>query len=429
MRVGLPNKFGFLFEPHRYKVAYGGRGAAKSWSYARALLSLARRQRTRILCARELQLSIKDSVHKLLCDQIAELGWSDEFDTTYNQIRHANGSEFIFSGLRANITKVKSMEGLDVVWVEEAETVSEESWAVLIPTIRKNGSEIYVTFNPDQETDPTYQRFIKSPPPGAKVVKIGWEDNHWISAELLKEKDYLYRIDASAADHVWGGATRKLNEAQVLFGKISIAPFGPGESWLGPYQGADWGFATDPTVLIRCWVREHKEDRLTLRDLHIEHEAYGVGVEVVDTPALFDQINGARRYVTRADKSRPETISHMRKNGYVKLVAAAQGPGSVEDGVMHLRSFNKIVIHPRCKQAIQESRLWCYKKDRLSGDILPVLIKKHDHCWDAARYALEPIMSKRRISHSGYQSARKKGSAGLSRKRGSVFRSRTGGIL
>jgi phage terminase large subunit len=400
-RVELPSKLQRLFEPSRYKVVHGGRGGAKSWSIARALLIKAASAKLRILCARELQLSIRDSVHRLLQDQIEALDYSDMFDVTHTSIRCATGSEFLFSGMRSNVSKIRSMEAIDIVWVEEAEAVSEDSWGVLIPTIRKEGSEIWISFNPDQETDPTYRRYVTNPPPDAIVVEVGWADNPWFPETLRREKDYLYRVDHDAAEHVWGGKTRTINNAQVLFGKVSVAPFEVEPGWDGPYQGADWGFASDPSVLIRCWIREYDEGDLTLRDLHVEHEAYGVGVEITDTPALFDKIPNARKYTTRADSARPETISHMRNNGYGLMRAAQKGAGSVEDGVAHLRSFGKIVIHPRCKNAIQEARLWCYKKDRLTGDVLPDLIDKHDNCWDAARYALEPVMKNRDGAYKG----------------------------
>ena len=246
-----------------------------------------------------------------------------------------------------------------------------------------------MVFNPDLETDPTYKRFITNPPPGAVVVELGWWDNRWITDELIAEKDHLYAMDADAAAWVWGGKTRAISKALVLYGKCAVAPFEPGDDWDGPYQGADWGFANDPTVLIRCWIYDES--------LYIEHEAYGVGVEITDTPALFDTVPNARKYVTRADNARPETISHMKGNGYPKMVAAKKGPGSVEDGVAHLRGYIKIVIHPRCKRAIDESRLWSYKKNK-AGDVLPILIDKHDHCWDGVRYAIEPIMRRRKRS-------------------------------
>jgi phage terminase large subunit len=385
--IVLPPKARFLSRPARYKVMHGGRGGAKSWSIALALIARALREKTRILCAREMQLSIRDSVHRLLHEQIERLGLLEVFEVTHHEIRcKPTGSEFIFSGIKTNVTKIRSMEGIDVCWCEEAEAISEESWNVLIPTIRKEGSEIWVSFNPNLESDPTYQRFIAKPPPGAVVVEIGWEDNRWISGELLAEKDYLYSVDPDAAAHVWGGKTRQLSKAQVLYGKVAVEPF-ESAGWDGPYQGVDWGFADSPTTLVRLWVHDS--------ELYVEREAYGVGVDIDETPALFDSVPDARKYVTRADSARPETISHMRKHGYPRMRAAYKGKGSVEDGVAHLRSYRRIVIHPRCTHAIDEARLWSYKRDRLTGDILPVLEDKHDHIWDAARYALEPLIRKR----------------------------------
>jgi len=382
--ASFPDKLQFLFEPARYKVAFGGRGGSKSWGFARALLILALRRRMRILCARELQISIADSVHKLLGEQIIELGLGDYYTVQQTSITASNGSEFIFAGLRTNVNKIKSMEALDVVWVEEAQCVSSDSWETLIPTVRKDGSEIWISFNPDLESDPTYQRFVVNPPANAKVVKIGWEDNPWFPAVLEEEKDYLYAKDPETAAHVWGGGTRKNSVAAVLRGRYVVESFDPDSSWNGPYFGADWGFGVDPTALVKLWISG--------RALYVEHEAYGVGVDIDDTPALFDMVPKAKDYIIRADCSRPETISHMRRHGYPKMIGCMKGAGSVEDGVEHLRSYERIVIHPRCPHVAEQARLWSYKQDKLSGDVLPSLKDGNDDCWDAARYALEPII-------------------------------------
>lgn len=397
MTADFPEKLQFLFEPARYKILHGGRGSAKSWGAARALLILAAQRKLRILCAREFQASIQDSVHKLLSEQIPMLGLAGHYQVQQASIRARSGSEFIFSGIRSNVTKIKSMEGIDIAWVEEAEKVSEASWKVLIPTVRKPGSEIWVTFNPDLETDPTYRRFVTAPPPGAQVVAMNWQDNPWFPAELARELEYDYGIDPEAADHVWGGATRKNSVAQVLRGRYVVEAFEPGSDWDGPYQGADWGFANDPTALVRLWIHE--------RRLYVEHEAYRVGVEIDHTPALFDQVPRAREYVTRADNARPETISYMQRNGYGRMVGCTKGPGSVEDGVAHLKSYEKIVIHPRCIHFAEEARLWSFKTDRLSGDVLPELVDKWNHLMDASRYALEPVMKSAGLGLLGFMKA------------------------
>lgn len=383
MKVALPEAFQFLTEAARYKVAYGGRGSAKSWSVARVLCLLAASKPIRILCARELQSSIRDSVHRLLADQIDALNLSARLEIQNAEIRGVNGSLFIFEGLRHNTTKIKSMEGIDICWVEEAERVSEESWKILVPTIRKPGSEIWVTFNPEQETDPTYTRFVKNPPPDAIVRKVNHDQNPWFPIELRKEMEYDYRVDPDSAAHIWGGECRKIGDAQVLKGKWTIDDFTPEADWNGPYYGADWGFSQDPTTLVRMWI--HK------RTLYIEYEAYGVGVEITETPALFDNVPGSRKHTIRADSARPETISYMKRQGF-NIMAAKKGPGSVEDGIAHLRGYEKIIIHPRCKYAAQEARLYSYKVDKLTGDILPILLDANNHIIDAIRYGLEPVI-------------------------------------
>ena len=208
-KVEFPSKLRCLFEPNRYKVLYGGRGGAKSWGIARALLVLGSKKPIRILCAREFMTSMKDSVHKLLSDQIDALGLGFFYEVTQANIRGKNGSEFSFVGLRNNVANVKSYEGVDICWVEEAQTVSKMSWDVLIPTIRKEESEIWVSFNPELETDETYQRFVYSPPETAIVQKINWNDNPWFPETLRLEKDSLKARDIEAYNTVWEGICRK----------------------------------------------------------------------------------------------------------------------------------------------------------------------------------------------------------------------------
>jgi phage terminase large subunit len=381
--ITLAKAFKELRNPARFKVFYGGRGSGKSWHFARELLIQGMRRPVRVLCARELQVSIKDSVHRLLADQIDQMGLAGFYQIRNAEIEGLNGSLFIFEGLRHNITKIKSMEGIDVCWVEEAERVSEDSWKVLIPTIRKAGSEIWVSFNPEQETDPTYQRFIKNPPPDSIIKKVGYQDNPWFPKELQIQMDYDRRVDPDSAAHIWDGECKKISDAQVLKGKWIIEAFTPKPEWNGPYFGSDWGFSQDPTTLIKSYIAD--------RTLYISEEAYGVGVEITETPALFDMVTESRKHTIRADSARPETISYMKRMGF-NIVAAKKGPGSVEDGIQHLRGYEKIVIHPRCKYTSQEARLYSYKVDKLTGDILPILVDANNHLIDALRYSLEPIM-------------------------------------
>jgi len=233
------------------------------------------------------------------------------------------------------------------------------------------------------ETDPTYQRFVVRKRDDAIVVKVGWKDNPWLPAVLRKQAEDMLRTDPEAYDHVWGGETWSRSEAQVFNGKWIVDEFTPGDDWDGPYYGADWGFAADPTVLVRAWIHDNH--------LYIEHEAFAVGCELDDTPDLFDSVPGSRDHVIRADNSRPETIAHIGRRGF-RIEAVDKWPDSVKDGITCLRGFDKIVIHPRCRNFQQEARLYKYKTDRLTGDIMPIVIDKHNHGWDATRYALAPFI-------------------------------------
>ena len=221
----FPQKLSILFDPARYKVLYGGRGGAKSWGIARALLIIGARKPTRILCAREFQTSIKDSVHKLLSDQIVAMGLTQFYEITQNAIRGINGTEFSFVGLKNNVANIKSYEGCDICWVEEAQTTSKLSWNVLIPTIRKEGSEIWISFNPELETDETYQRFIVNTPDNCIVQRINWSDNPWFPETLRLEKDALFVRDREAYNTVWEGVCRQTVDGAIFAKEMQQAEF------------------------------------------------------------------------------------------------------------------------------------------------------------------------------------------------------------
>lgn len=224
-KVEFPAKLECLFNPEksRYRILWGGRGGSKSWNIARALLIKAYKKPLRILCAREFQTSIRDSVHKLLSDQIEAMGMLPFFEITQNSIRAYNGSEFSFVGLKNNVSNVKSYEGVDICWVEEAQSVSRMSWDVLIPTIRKEESEIWVSFNPELETDETYQRFVINPPPDGVVQKINWSDNPWFPETLRKEKDALKDRDIEAYNTVWEGLCRQTVDGAIFAKEMQMA--------------------------------------------------------------------------------------------------------------------------------------------------------------------------------------------------------------
>lgn len=218
----FPEKLAFLFEPAPYKVAHGGRGSGKSWGFARAMLILGAQRPLRILCAREVQKSIEDSVHTLLKDQIAELGLSDFYEVLAYEIRGKNGTTFAYSGLAQHtVTTIKSFEGVDICWVEEAQAVSKKSWDVLRPTIRKPGSEIWITFNPELETDVTYQMFVASPPTGAVVVEMNFNDNPWFTDKLEQERLDCLRNQPKDYDNIWGGKCKPAVAGAIYYDEMT----------------------------------------------------------------------------------------------------------------------------------------------------------------------------------------------------------------
>lgn len=386
----------FLWEPKRYKILFGGRSSTKSWGSAQNLIALGHEKPTRILCAREIQRSIKQSVMKLLADTIIRMELQEYYTVQKTAIYHQNGTEFFFEGLKHNIDNIKSAEGIDIVWIAEAHNVSEDSWATLIPTIRKEGSEIWIDFNPRYVTDPTYVRFVA--PYLEEIIKngyyederifvrkINYPDNPWFPEESRLEMEYDRKHDMDRYLHIWEGEPVIHTEARVFKNwevDDSIEP----EKGTALFFGADWGFAQDPTTLIRMWIDEKN------RVLFIDYEVYKIGVEIDDTPALFDKIPLSREYTIRADSARPETISYIKKRGF-KIVAAKKGPGSIEDGVSFLQSYT-IKVHSRCKHVIDELKLYSYKEDKLTGDILPEIVDKNNHTIDPMRYGTEPIWSK-----------------------------------
>lgn len=217
MEIEFPKKLQLLFQPKRYKVLFGGRGGAKSWGVSRALIILAASRPMRVLCAREVQKSMRDSVHRLLKDQIEAMGYSGFYQTLESEIRGNNGSLFLFTGLQSHtVDSIKSFEGVDVVWVEEGQGVSAKSWDTLIPTIRKDGSEIWVTMNPDMDTDDTYQRFIATPSDDTWACEVNWRDNPWFPLVLEQEREKAERsMLREDYEHIWEGKPRRVADGAI----------------------------------------------------------------------------------------------------------------------------------------------------------------------------------------------------------------------
>lgn len=379
----FPEKFGPLItQKARYKVVHGGRGSGKSHSFAKLAVIRAARENIRILCTRETQASIKDSVHKLLKEQIYKLKLQNFFKITDTSIKSWTGAEFIFKGLRVDVEGVKSTEGIDICWVEEAESVSEDSWKTLNPTVRKDDSEIWVSFNPESERSATYQRFIANPHPKSIVIEMNWRDNPWFPNVLRDEKDYDKLVDLDAYEWIWEGKVKKYSQDVIFRDKIVYGEFETPDRVVF-YYGADFGFSVDPNVLTRMFVKD--------LSLYIDQEFYAVGVELEELEAAWDTVPGSRVWKIRADSQRPDTISFM-KNKKFNVIAAEKGPGSVNDGIVFLRKFKQIFIHTRCKGAKKDFENYRWKRDAKTNEILSIPVDKWNHIPDACRYALEPLI-------------------------------------
>lgn len=391
--------------PVRFRVAKGGRGSGKSHCFAEALIERAAQKKTRILCAREIQKSIRDSVKALLTKKIKELGYESEFNVLDTEIRHSNGSLITFVGLRSNIESVKSTEDVDICYVSEARTVSQTSWDVLTPTIRNVGSEIWADYNPEDPKDPVDAKFSgDAVPPGSIVRHINYTENPFFPDVLRVEMEWDKSRDIEKYNHVWLGLHKTNSEARV-FKKVEVreVPEPPADTVFR--FGADWGYSVDPSVLLRMWIDG--------RTLYIDREAYRVGCETEDLPKLFAGKDGAnegevwtpeleaaypgiedaKKWPITADSARPETISHMNKRGF-KMTGARKGPNSVAEGIEWLQSYD-IVVDPSCKHAAYEFTSYAFKIDDKTNQVLPILVDKDNHVIDAARYGTESLRKPR----------------------------------
>lgn len=431
----LPPAFAPMVLPRRFKVTWGGRGSAKSWTYAQLIVGLMYSYPLKVLCAREYQNSIGESVHALLKAQITRMGLDPWFHVTNNTITSHVGAEVVYRGLHNNVSQIKSLEGIDICWVEEAHSTTDDSWKYLIPTIRRSrreeleekrrrgrpitqmeeflarlmpDSEIWVSFNQHDDKDPTYVRFVTNPPPNAWVLPVTYEDNPYLTGPLREEMEYHRLNDPETFDWIWGTQTRRIGSAVIFQGRWVEEEFDDPDPRLRTEfrYGLDFGYSTDPTACVRSWITGPEGGA---QDLWISHEAFGLGVELDDVPALLgggrsvyderswvgmpgmrwnsDTEQGGSDWPIYADSSQPQQISYLARKGF-RVVGADKWPGSVEDGLAHLKRFRRIHIHQRCKNMLREARLYSYKTDRLTGEVLPVIVDKHNHGWDAERYAL-----------------------------------------
>lgn len=390
LRVELPEKLLPLLQPCRYKVLHGGRGSAKSWSVARALVLKAAERPIRVLCARETQKSIQESVHRLLNDQIGLLGLDSLFEIQETRILGKNGSEFSFAGIRQQgVANLKSFEAVDVCWVEEAQVVTKKSWDVLIPTIRKPGSEIWITFNPELDSDETYSRFVLSPPDGAWVEAVNWSDNPWFPPELEKERTDWLKRDPVGYKTVWEGKCRPAVEGAIYAHEIDALIRGnrvcnvPYDPLLRVHTVWDLGWNDAMSIIL---VQKGPADvRIIgfMEDTHRTLDSY-----VADLKDL--RYNWGRDFIPhdgrakdiKSGKSTEEVLRALGRNPSV----LAQD--NVEEGIKRAR-----MMFPRCyfdkgstSELVNHLKRYRRQINQVTGEPGGPLHDEHSHASDAFRY-------------------------------------------
>lgn len=342
IRAEIPEAFEDLFRPCRYKVYYGGRGGAKSWAFARALLIKGYQQPLRILCTREFQKSIRESVHKLLANQVRSLGLQEFYTVEQRSIFGPNGTEFIFAGLRLNIEEIKSTEGIDICWVEEAETTSETSWEILIPTIRTDGSEIWASFNPRLKQDPTYQRFILNPPEDAIVRKVNWRENPWFPDTLREEKDRLQKADYEKYLHIYEGELRQFAEGAIYAqqmrllrerGQICSVPIEPSCE-----VNTFWDLGKGDATAIWFHQRVGKEDRFIdyyeNRLVDLDHYIRAVKEKEYNYGTHYLPHDVEHQILGLGNRTRKE----MLEDGGIRPITVVPKVGHIEEGIEQVRA-------------------------------------------------------------------------------------------
>lgn len=399
VQIELPPKLIPLFSrPNiRYRSSWGGRGSGKTRSFAlmtaiKGYMYAEAGVSGLILGAREYMNSLSDSSMEEIKQAIRSVPFLNQYyEMGENYIRTKNRRvSYGFAGLRHNLDSIKSKARILLCWVDEAETVSEVAWRKLLPTVREDGSEVWITWNPERRDSATSQRFrheeIFDDLTGELIgigVEMNYSDNPWFPEVLeIERRQDRKNLDDATYRWIWEGDYLELSEAQIFRNKYKVEAFDD-ELWKSAerlFFGADFGFANDPNTLIRSFILENT--------LHIEYEAFGVGVDLDEMAQFYESVPGARDWPIKGDCSRPETISYLRRQGF-NIEAAEKWPGSVEDGIAHIKGFETVVIHPRCKKTLEEFRNYSYKKDRLTDEVLPIIVDKWNHGIDALRYSLD----------------------------------------
>ena len=387
MNLSVPDVFKALYKSDkRYKGLEGGRGSGKSWAVVDYLLvKCVQNPNTNIVCLREIQRSIKYSSKKLIEDRIRHYGLADHFRVLETEIRMTKGrGVIIFNGMQNHtIDSIKSLEGFNIAFIEEAQTISKKSIELLVPTIRAEGSELLFSWNPMNEDDPIEKLFRENI--YAEKITANYLDNPYCPTSIMREAEQMKRIDNENYQHVYLGGYQTTSDAQIFKDRFVLRHFTPDESFGYPLHGMDFGFSVDPTAAVRLYIKNNV--------LYIYQEAVMVGLDIDNTEEFISRkIPGISKYALPCDSARPESISYLKRHGIPKAYSVSKWPGSIEDGIEFMKTFDAIVIHPTCDNAILEFNKYSYKTDRRTEDILPDIDDKHNHLMDAIRYALGKLI-------------------------------------
>jgi phage terminase large subunit len=365
----------------RHKAMYGGRGSGKTWSIGSYLVYTANTERKRIICARQFQNSIRDSSKDLIERRIRDFELDREFSLTDRAITHRKtGSEFLFIGLERNIESIRSLEGADIVWIDEARTISNRSMEILLPTVRAPGSQLIWSWNPEDPLDPVDAYFrAGKPPPNSVITFVDYHDNPYFKHTTLPhEMEVLKRGNFNRYRHVWLGEYDLSYDSKVFsnirVGRIDVPYAVP------PLYGMDFGFGKDPSFVVKCYHLEKT------KQIFIAAEATGrVALDML--PAMLRTVIADDGDLVKADASQPGTIEFLQARGF-NIHAAQKGPGSVKSGINFLQGY-EIVIDPNCEAMREEARLYSWMTDKLTGRVLSAPVDAYNHGWDAVRYATE----------------------------------------
>ena len=378
---------------YRHKVCVSGRGSGKTTNIALCLLLLGGQTRIKVLCAREIQNSIQDSVHKVLKEIIEEHDLGSFYKVTDKTIRGLNGTEFIFKGLYNNLSSIKGIQGIDICWIEEAESVSQEAIDVLEPTIRKEHSEIWWSFNPRYTDDPVYTMFIVDKEnktvnrSDALMIETSYQDNPFLSQTIKEDVERMKERDYNKYLHVYEGHLKTQTEASIFADKWRVDYFNEQDliknKGLNPRYGLDWGFSADPNAFCRIIIDEDE------KIIYVTDGKYAYHTELDYIPQWLRQFPGASDNVIIADKSRPETISYCRRHGFPLMRNSANK--KIEDGITFLLNYD-FIVHPNCTDAIEEFKKYSYKVNPQTNQITNKIGDKDNHFMDAMRYACDDLV-------------------------------------